>query len=391
MQTVKSRSNGRLLEAAAGFHARHRETLAIVAGRVASEKLMQAAGGAAGLHRISLIALASSLARGEMAKRGIAPLSGLGLEAVTARIAYQALEAGDLQYFEPIGALPGFARALAKTLGELHLGAIEPDALPTDLARLLVRYQDELAARSLADLAKVLELAALGAERNRHPLLGLPLLLLDVPLESKRHREFFEAVARRAPDVLVLTASAEEHTVPAAGLGKMVAQASACETLEHLRRYVFSQTPAPSPTAAGFEMFSAPGEGLEAVEIARRILRLAAEGVKFDEIAILLRHPERYQPMIEDALRRARIPAWFSRGTTRPDPSGRAFLAILACAVERCSASRFAEYLAFGQVPDPPDSAPDVGQASACGGLQSAQAPTVGKMAAQASACESFR
>ncbi|HEY6344738.1 MAG TPA: PD-(D/E)XK nuclease family protein [Bryobacteraceae bacterium] len=346
MQTVKSRSNGRLLEAAAGFHARHRETLAIVAGRVASEKLMQAAGGAAGLHRISLIALASSLARGEMAKRGIAPLSGLGLEAVTARIAYQALEAGELQYFEPIAALPGFARALARTLGELRLGGIEPDALPTDLARLLVRYQDELAARSLADLAKVLELAAEGAEHDRHNLLGLPVLLLDVPLESKRHREFFEAVARRAPDVLVLTASAEEHSE------------GPSTPLEHLRRFVFSQTPAPSPTAAGFEMFSAPGEGLEAVEIARRILRLATEGVKFDEIAILLRHPERYQPMIEDALRRARIPAWFSRGTTRPDPSGRAFLAILACAVERCSASRFAEYLAFGQLPDPPDSPP---------------------------------
>jgi ATP-dependent helicase/nuclease subunit B len=341
MQTVKSRSNGRLLEAAARFHARHRETLAIVAGRVASEKLMQAAGGAAGLHRIGLIALASSLARGEMARRGIAPLSGLGLEAVTARIAYQASEARELQYFEPIASLPGFARALARTLGELRLGGTEPDALPTDLARLLVRYQDELAARSLADLAKVLEFAAQGAERDRHPLLGLPVLLLDVPLESKRHREFFEAVARRAPDVLVLTATAEE----------MVAQASACETLEHLRQYVFSSTPAPSRTTAGFEIFSAPGEGLEAVEIARRILRLAAEGVKFDEIAILLRHPERYQPMIEDALRRARIPAWFSRGTTRPDPSGRAFLAILACAVERCSASRFAEYLAFGQVP----------------------------------------
>src|SRR5262249_28718784 len=43
--------------------------------------------------------------------------------------------------------------------------------------------------------------------------------------------------------------------------------------------------------------------------------------------------------------------AYFSRGIARPDPAGRAFLALLACAAERCSASRFAEYLSLGQVP----------------------------------------
>ena len=54
---------------------------------------------------------------------------------------------------------------------------------------------------------------------------------------------------------------------------------------------------------------------------------------------------------MEEALRRAGIPAYFSRGTARPDPAGRAFLALLACAGEGCSASRFAEYLSLGQVP----------------------------------------
>jgi len=60
-----------------------------------------------------------------------------------------------------------------------------------------------------------------------------------------------------------------------------------------------------------FACFSAPGEGLETVEIARRILELARGGEAFDDIAILLRNPDRYQPMIEDALRRANIPAYF--------------------------------------------------------------------------------
>src|SRR5690606_30601306 len=52
-----------------------------------------------------------------------------------------------------------------------------------------------------------------------------------------------------------------------------------------------------------------------------------------------------------------RIPAYSARGTRRPDPAGRAFLALLDCAVERLSARRFAEYLSFSQVPDDRDGA----------------------------------
>src|SRR5207245_7548835 len=97
--------------------------------------------------------------------------------------------------------------------------------------------------------------------------------------------------------------------------------------------------------------FSAPGEGREAVEIARRILDEARAGTSFDEMAVLLRAPEVYGSLLEVALRRAGISAWFARGTSRPDPSGRAFLALLDCAVEGLSARRFAEYLSLGQVP----------------------------------------
>jgi CRISPR/Cas system-associated exonuclease Cas4 (RecB family) len=99
------------------------------------------------------------------------------------------------------------------------------------------------------------------------------------------------------------------------------------------------------------DLFASPGESLECVEIARRIRGLAAEGTPFDGIAILLRDADRYQPLMEEALRRAGIPMYCSRGVTRPDPAGRAFLALLACAAEGCSASRFAEYLSLGQAP----------------------------------------
>src|SRR5256885_17230237 len=96
------------------------------------------------------------------------------------------------------------------------------------------------------------------------------------------------------------------------------------------------------------DYFSAPGEGMECVEICLRIRGL---GVPFDRIAVLVRDPDRYHPFLEEAMRRAGIPAHFSRGVVRPDPAGRAFLALLACAREGCSATRFSEYLSLGQVP----------------------------------------
>lgn len=116
--------------------------------------------------------------------------------------------------------------------------------------------------------------------------------------------------------------------------------------------------PAAAPTDDSLELFSAPGEGRECVEIARRILRAAGSGVRLDRIAILLRDPDRYQPLVEESLKRARVPAFYTAGTVRPDPSGRALLALLACTAEGLSASRFAEYLSLGQVPPLQDGAP---------------------------------
>jgi ATP-dependent helicase/nuclease subunit B len=346
---------------------------------------------------MTLIQLARDLAWPSMAQLNLAPVTALGAEALAARAVYHARAAHELKYFEPVAELPGFARALSRTLSELRLAGVASEALSTsealfpgeaperrgkdrtaagadpraDLARLLARYQAELEDRSLADLARVLELASKAAESDKHRWLGLPVVLLDAPLESRAHREFFRSFAARAPFVLAgigqdsETGSGAGHTsrcdsiVKALGtIGKdgvgedLDATVSLAAPMEHLRKYLFEEnTPAPDSDDSCLEIFSAPGEGLEAAEIARRILRIARGGVGFDRIAILLRSPERYQPLIEDALHRARIPAYFSKGSARPDPGGRAFLALLKCAAEKCSASLFSEYLSLGQVP----------------------------------------
>jgi CRISPR/Cas system-associated exonuclease Cas4 (RecB family) len=316
------------------------------------------------VHRLTVTQLAAVLAAEPVAGRGLAPVSALGREALAARVAYHLRRRGEMRYFEPVAAMPGFPRALAATLAELRLNGVDAEALAgtgapgRDLAALLGLYERELRERSLADLPELLRLAAGVARGRRHGLLDLPLLLLYAPSDSAAEREFLEAVAGRAPAVLAVALSGDELSI--AALERMVHAraesadaAASSSTLDRLRASLFASQAAPAPPPDdSVEFFSAPGEGLEAAEIARRLLRLGRQGVAFDRMAILLRNPERYQPLVEEALRRAGIPGYFSRGSARPDPAGRALLALLACAAEGCTATRFAEYLSLGQVPE---------------------------------------
>jgi CRISPR/Cas system-associated exonuclease Cas4 (RecB family) len=79
--------------------------------------------------------------------------------------------------------------------------------------------------------------------------------------------------------------------------------------------------------------------------------------VPFDEIAVFLRTPQQYLGLLEHACARGDVPVYFDRGTRRPDPAGRAFVALLSCAVDGLSAKRFDEYLSLGQVPQVMDTA----------------------------------
>jgi hypothetical protein len=122
--------------------------------------------------------------------------------------------------------------------------------------------------------------------------------------------------------------------------------------LQRLQSGLFAEIAPKSTKAHGVVIFSAPGESRECVEIARLVHREAESGVAFDQMAVLLRSPLQYRSQLVEAFRRAGIPAYFARGTARPDPAGRAFLALLACAAQGLSAARFAEYLSLGEVPD---------------------------------------
>jgi ATP-dependent helicase/nuclease subunit B len=361
---LRSRSNSALLERAAAFlsnHAAQSEILIIAPTRAAAHELAIAAfpGGCQGIHASTLIQLAASLAAQLMGRRGLAPISRLGIEAIATRIVTAAQRAGKLRYFSPVAHTPGFPRALARTIAELRLQGVPARQLAStgpagqDLAHLMELYEQELEQRSLADLAVLLSFAAEETAANRNRFTALPILLLDLTVESQSHEKLLAALIEKSPSVLAIGSSADEQSV--AGMLNVTAEdidaTTPTTTLDRVRTWLFSSQQPPAAPPDPELLFSAPGESLECVEIARRIRALAADGTPFDRIAILLRNVDQYQPLLEEALRRAAIPGYFSRGAARPDPAGRAFLALLACASDGCSASRFAEYLSLGQLP----------------------------------------
>src|SRR5262249_40567197 len=150
---------------------------------------------------------------------------------------------------------------------------------------------------------------------------------------------FVETLIRSAGTVVSVVSS--RHDVSTAFLERsthVVAEDlgdTGVSALHRLRQYVFSTSTLPqNEMDSTLEFRSATDEARECVEIARSILTATDLGTSFDNMAILLRNPETYQPLVEDALRRAGVPAFFSHGTRRPNPAGRALLALLACASE---------------------------------------------------------
>jgi CRISPR/Cas system-associated exonuclease Cas4 (RecB family) len=326
-----------------------------------------------GLHRFGFGQLAARLAAPVLAARGIAPATWLGSEAVAARAAFDAQRDAELTYFEPVARMPGFPRALARTIQDLRLARVRPAALGelplggADLEILLERFERQFAEASATDRAALFEAAVEGARSPFHQLAGRPLLLVDVPLDSRGEFGFCVAIVRAASEVLVTVPFGDLGTLDrlrTLGLEPEVLEQTGTSDLAALRRYLFASRRPPLREAVGdVRLFSAPGEGRECVEIARRVVEEARRGVPFDEMAVLLRSPQHYLGLLEHAFRRAGVRAWFDRGVRRPHPAGRAFLAMLRCAVEKLSARRFAEYLSLAQVPQldgPPGAAPFV-------------------------------
>ncbi len=334
----------------------------IAASRAAADEfalsLAAERGATFGITRSSVAELVSRLALPALARQGLTPTAPLSDEAVSARVADDLAQRNVLQYFTPVARMPGFPRALSRTLGELRMAAVAADRLSghaanSDLRALLDGAIEERQKAGAVDYATLLHTATAELRANRELFADKTVVLLDIAITSKAEEAFAKAMIEAAASVLATIPARDTQTLAALGVETPIAPAApAAPALDRLQRYLFSPEPPPPGDADDSVMlFSAPGEGREAIEIARRLLQEAARGVPFDQMAVLLRAPQTYLGVLEHALDRAGIPAWFHRGTRRPDPAGRALLALLACADEELSARRFAEYVSLGQVP----------------------------------------
>lgn len=185
-----------------------------LARRIAKEK-----GAAFGWHRLTLFQLAAAIAAPALATRGLVPLSRLGTEAIVARLVHRLKVEAVLSRYQAVAATPGFPRAVAGVIAELRLAKSSSDAIGSvapDLGLLIGAYEAELAEASSTDWPGVLALAteaASGNGTNRHRLIGLPMLLLDLPVGSAAELAFVRALTATAPDMLVTVPAADEPTI----------------------------------------------------------------------------------------------------------------------------------------------------------------------------------
>jgi len=328
-------------------------------------RIVDVAGSWFGIKRLTLNGLASRLAQGALAESAIAPASHLSFIAVVARAIHLLQSSSNFNYFAPVATKPGFPIAVAKTIEELRMNEVEAESIARlprggdDLAAIAKMVEHELDASKLADRAELFRKAigSLTSSANRF-YVGLPILLLDLAVGSRLEKTFIVALASKSPHVLATVAEGDERTL--AGLesalgceGSRKAISQTANSLSLAKRHLFQES---SPDATKLDetvkLQNWPGEPRECIEIVRNIQAEAAQGVPFDQMAVLLNSPSDYRSHLEEAFARADIPAYFASGTTAPDPSGRALLALLSCAADGLSARRFAEYLSLGQVPE---------------------------------------
>ncbi len=200
-------------------------------------------GGLFGVARAGFIELLTRLALPVLAKTGLSPTGGLGAEAVATRVAFEAGHHDHLTYFSPVAGMPGFPRAVARTLDELQQAGVAPGALDTledvgpDLATLLEKVQEEHARSATVTRAAVIRAAASALQTMRLP----HLVLLDVAVGTRAERDALDALVKSAESVFA--------TVPSGDLRTLSAWASLAEPVE----------PEPAEPAAPAE----PGSNLQ--------------------------------------------------------------------------------------------------------------------------------
>ncbi len=322
---------------------------------------------ALGVERGTLLQCAQHIATSQLTLSGFVPATQLGIEAAVLRGLSEAHS--DLIHLAAIGKAHGMASRLAATLSETKHQDVDRRRLAhvapvgSDIDKISRAYDEALREAHIADSADVLD-RAITVLGQGEPTIDR-LVLFDHPVTSTLEVKFLHRLATVGVDCRAIALDRDEATLQrlrrAWGDADEIAEpttgqekATSDKGLDRLRSRLFAggeRAQTKAEVDDSFEIVAAEGEDREALELVRRIQLQAEAGQSYDRFGVVVRTPDIYQPVLEEAFSRADIPAHFSRGVLRPDPTGRAFLALLKCRHEEYSANRFAEYLSLGQVP----------------------------------------
>ena len=207
LQFISSPASHERIAAAARFLAAlapDRTALIVGATRAAADELAftvaQQRGGIFGITRASFAELVTKLALPALARESLSPTGGLGAEAIAARAAFEALQAGRLTYFAPVAHLPGFPRALSRTLSEVRLAGLAAADLAHvpqaggDLAELLARTEGESRNAGTVDRAALLDAATDALIADSAALPYAAIVLLDVTIGTDADRRVVGAL-----------------------------------------------------------------------------------------------------------------------------------------------------------------------------------------------------
>lgn len=273
-------SNELLIEAGGDFLAGQRESagLLIVSGnKLAADELVYRNSHLplCGVYRLNSEQLAQELSRKRLAAEGRATATALTLDVITRRSVNAIARSAALGYFGSVADAPRFSSAVLRSLSELRLEGVELSSLAqagaaaADLARFFECYAKELEEYRLTDLAYRLAAAAEVVDVGKHHFCGLPLILLCPDIAHAAQRELLKKLVKRSPAVLGLSLEHKQNQIEEIlGVRAASLQKPAITCLEHAQANTFSlKVSAARPKDETFEMFSASGEGWNALKL----------------------------------------------------------------------------------------------------------------------------
>jgi RecB family exonuclease len=258
------------------------------------------------------------------------------------RLLVRSVAAGASGYFGGIAGREGFADALLRLFREIDLGSFSPEGFARAASLLDAAGKGEELARLYGDLAR--RRAGLAATADYYRAAGAdnfegPLFVYGVWAPRELQARLIERIAHVAPVTVFLpvtgTAADGAHEalrqrLAAGGAeGQHLPSPAATSPVARLAGNLFAEERR-AIDASGIELVSAPDTVREVWEAARTCMRLAEEGIRFHDMAIVYRQADTYRALVAEIFDEAKIATYIHAGRLVSEhPMGRRVLALL--------------------------------------------------------------